>query len=328
MPRALPPPVQVRFAGLCQPATAVLAESLIAFGRWTEEHIATHLPVVVCYPTEISHRLDVLKGYLAAGGWPAEVPADAIGTVRAIVEQMMPRVEAEIARGVRLMAAAAIRDDGSRAVAVRDQALSIFLASKMLATARVLRSHLLVGEPTLDWGAAFDEMAPVYSDRLIYGLSFLAREPHGWAGWTDADLVVGGRRHRLFAPICPEPEETINVETLPPEDVRRLIIPQLLGSDVDKPLSLFTIRRLAFEPWETFTPDLVLRAEVFVDAETCTDHRRAKAYITKIAADRIVSRLQQIPPMERRRQLLSMTTSLDAVSFDVADQVAAKVPFD
>ena len=152
MPRALPPPVQVRFAGLCQPATAVLAESLIAFGRWTEEHIATHLPVVVCYPTEISHRLDVLKGYLAAGGWPAEVPADAIGTVRAIVEQMMPRVEAEIARGVRLMAAAAIRDDGSRAVAVRDQALSIFLASKMLATARVLRSHLLVGEPTLGLG--------------------------------------------------------------------------------------------------------------------------------------------------------------------------------
>jgi phosphoglycerate-specific signal transduction histidine kinase len=71
---------------------------------------------------EISHRLKVLKGYLAAGGWPPKVPAGAIATVRAIVEQMMPRVEAEIARGVRLMAAAAIRDDGSRAVTVRDQA--------------------------------------------------------------------------------------------------------------------------------------------------------------------------------------------------------------
>jgi hypothetical protein len=87
---------------------------------------------------EISHRLKVLKGYLAAGGWPLKVPAGVIATVRAIVEQMMPRVEAEIARGVRLMAAAAIRDDGSRAVTVRDQAISIFLASKMLATARVL----------------------------------------------------------------------------------------------------------------------------------------------------------------------------------------------
>src|SRR5271165_2442414 len=108
MPNALPPPAQVRFASLYQPDISMLAESLVPFGRWSEEHIAAHLPVVVSYPAEISQRLKVLEGYLAPGGWPPNVPSDAMATIRAIVEQMMPTLEAVIARGVRLMAAAAI----------------------------------------------------------------------------------------------------------------------------------------------------------------------------------------------------------------------------
>jgi hypothetical protein len=181
----------------------------------------------------------------------------------------------------------------------------------------------------LAWGAEFYEMASVFSGRLIYGLSFLAREPHGWAGWTDADLLVGEGRYRLFAPICPKPEDTIKVENLPAEEVRRLIIPQLLRSDLSEKPSFRTIRRLAFETWATFTHNLTLRHEVFVDAETCSDHQHAKAYITRIAADRIVSRLQQIPPKERWRQFLKITISLDySVSHDVAGLVRKKVPFD
>ncbi len=328
MPSTLPPPVQVRFTSLYQPDMPALAESLIPFGRWSEEHIAAHLPVAVSYPAEISQRLKVLEGYIAPGGWPPQVSSDAIGTIRAIVKQMMPQVEADIAQGVRLTAAAATRDDGSRAVAVRDQVLSTFLASKMLATARALRSYMLVGEPTLDWGSEFHEMAGVFSDRLIYGLSFLTREPHGWAGWTDADLWVDDRRYRLFAPICPEPGATIKAKTLSPEDVQRLIIPQVLCPEMYGQSSFSTIQRLAFEAWATLKPGLILRDGVFVDAETCSDHQHARAYITRIMADRIVSRLQQIPPKGRWQLFLKMTISLDSVSNEVADQVREKVPFD
>jgi hypothetical protein len=126
---AVPLPVQVRFASLYEPDMSALAESLIPFGRWGEENIAADLPVVVSYPPEISQRLKVLEGYLAPGGWPPKVPSDAIETMRAIVEQRIPNVKAEIARGVRQMAAAAVRDDGSRAVAVRDEALSATIHS-------------------------------------------------------------------------------------------------------------------------------------------------------------------------------------------------------
>ena len=65
---------------------------------------------------------------------------------------------------------------------------------------------------------------------------------------------------------------------------------------------------------------------MFADAETCASHLHAKAYITRIAADRIASRLQQIPPKERWRELLRMTMSLGSVSFDVAARVKEKLP--
>jgi hypothetical protein len=74
MPSTLPPPAQVRFAGLYQPDMSALNESLIPFGRWSEEHVATHLPVSVSYPVEVSQRLKDLEGYLIAGGWPPNVP--------------------------------------------------------------------------------------------------------------------------------------------------------------------------------------------------------------------------------------------------------------
>lgn len=322
MPNALPPPVRVQYTSLYQPDISVLAESFVPFGRWSEEHIAAQLPVVVSYPTEISQRLKVLEGYLAPGGWPRKVPRNAIETVHVIVEQMMPILEAEIARGVRLVAAAAIRDDGSRAIAVRNQALSSFLASQMLATARALYSYRLVGEAVLDWGAEFYDMRTVYSIRLIHGLSFLARQPHGWAGWTDADLWIEERGYRLFAPICPEPGDSIDADTLSPEEVHRLIIPQLLLSHP----SFLTVRRLAFEPWATFK--LVLRNGVFVDAETFTDHYNAKAYITRIAADRIVPYLQKIPLRERSRLFLEMNRSLYPLSEDIEERITTMLPFD
>lgn len=326
MPKLVPPPVQVRFTGLYQPDMSALAESLVPFGRWSEEHIAAHLPVVVSYPTKIAQRLKVLEGYLAPGGWPPQVPSDAMRTMHSIVEQMMPQVEAEITRGVRLMAAAAIRDDGSRAAAVRDEVLSTFLASKMLATARTLQAFRLVGEPILEWGAEFYEMSSVYSNRLIYGLSFLAHEPHGWAGWTDADLWVEEERCRLFAPICPAPRNAIDKESFLPEDVRRLIIPQLLCPEIGH-LSFFTIRRLVFEPWATFLPHLILRDEIFIDAETCKDHSNAKAYVARIAAGRIASQLQQIPSNERWREFIRLSIPHGSLSFDIAGLVKEKISF-
>lgn len=328
MPRDIPPPAQVRFVSLYEPDTATLADSLVPFGRWSERSISELLPVAVSYPSEISQRLAVLKGYLTAGGWPAQVHTDAISTVRYLVEKMMSDIEAEITQAVRLMAAAARRDDGSCAVAERDQVLASFLASKMLATARMLRDYQLIGEPPLDWGAEFYDMGPVRSDRLIYGLSFVGRDPHGWAGWTDADLHIGGARYRIFVPICPKPEDPVRLMTLVPEDFRRLIVPQLLCSNLNDKLPLFMLRKLVLGTWGTLERDLVLREEYFVDGETYSDHPHAKDYVTRIAADRIISFLHGLPKEERAKEFFRIEFSFDSLSHEVAERVWKELPSD
>lgn len=326
----LPPPVQVRFSALYEPDMARLGESLIPFGRWSEEHVAANLPVVVSYPAEISGRLEVLKSYLTDGGWPPGVSWQASDAVRELL-RMMPHEDAGIARGVRLVVAAAIRDDGSRAPDVRDKVLSIFLASKMLAVARVLKSCVLTGELPLEWGAEFYEMKTVWSSRLIFGLAFITHNYRAWAGWTDADLTLDAERYRLFIPICPalelERENELDEKFFfSREEILRIILPQLLGADSKSP-SYLTIRRLAFEPHESLERNLILRHEVFVDAETCTDHPNAKEYVARIASDRIAFRLQQIPVNERMRSFILMTHQYPP-SLGVATRVRKKVDFE
>ncbi len=300
-----------------------LAQTIAPFGRWSENHIAADLPVAVSYPAEISKRLGVLRRYLTVGGWPPNIPSEAIDTVRGIVKGMMSDVELEIVQAVRLIAAATIRDDGSRATDVRDEVLSVFLASKMLATARALMDHMLIGEPPLEWGEEFCELKPIFSPRLILGLAFIARSFLGWAGWTNADLHLGDNRYRLFAPICPEPEREST--TLSQGEVRRVIIPQLLGTG--KSLSYETIGDLLFKEAMQSERDLILRYEIFIDAQTCSDHRNAKAYIERIAADRIISRLLEMPTSERWHKFILMTLPINS-SLEVVERVKDKVSFD
>lgn len=221
------------------------------------------------------------------------------------------------------MAAAAIRDDGSRAAADRDKILTIFLESKMLATARALQGNRLIGEPFPDWGAEFYEMSQVFSPRLIYGLSFIARSPYDWAGWADADFHIRGERYRIFTPICPGPSDSIEIRVMGP-DVRQLIIPQLLQSNFSKP-SYSVVRSVLFDPWEALSRNLVQRDEVFVDAETYSDHPNAKSYVKRIAADRIASRLLQLPSKDRWEHLLRMTMPLGSLQYEISRLVKERL---
>lgn len=190
----------------------------------------------------------------------------------------------------------------------------------MLATARMLHAAQLIGE-NLDWGAEFNELGTDRSGQLICALSFLTREPHGWAGWTDADFTVDRTRYRLFVPIWPEPEIAIRVDALPPEEVQRLIVPQLLSSDSRGKPSILTIQRLIFEPWDTMARYLFRRDEVYVDLETYSSHYNARAYVIRIAADRIASRLERIPLPELQRRIWELTGASDPLAFNVAERV-------
>ncbi|MHC4049180.1 hypothetical protein [Bradyrhizobium sp. 25ACV] len=324
MAKQLPPPVQVKFVSLYEPDMATLAATLIPFGRWSEENIAEHLLVEVSLPAEISQRLKVLEGYLAPGGWPRHVATDAAEHVRGIVERMIPAAKAEIAQGVRLMAAAAIRDDGSRAADIRDEILSSFLAAKALAIARALRACTLVGESHLQWGPEFYEFATAYSDRVIHGLSFLAREPDGWAGWTDADLHIWNYHYRLYIPICPRPESTKDLKRFSDHDVRQLLLPQLLCTAAP----YLAIRRVIFEPWETISSDLIKRGEQYIDTERCIGDSDSKAHIVRIAADRIAAYLQNIPADDREYELFKLTRSAGPLSSEIEERGLKLIPLD
>ncbi len=313
------PPVQVRFAGLYEPDIEVLTESLIPYGRWSEEHLASELPVDVQYPAQISERMAVLSDYLAPGRWPDSVPVEAMSTTRYIIEFMIPNVTAEIVRGIRLMVAAAIRDDGSRAVVIRDQVHLVFLSSMVLALARSLKAYVLISENDLDWGEEFYEMKRVYSPNIIYGLSYIARRFGHWDGWTDADFHEEFKHHRLFVPILTEYDfgDPEPISWYSPDDVRRLIIPQLLSIEA---INYKTIQRLIFEPMK-LRRHLVERNEQFVDSETCSDHSDAINYIIRIASDRIISRLLETPESERWRAYIKLTARTLSISPDIARRV-------
>ncbi|TPI54207.1 hypothetical protein FJ420_30615 [Mesorhizobium sp. B3-1-3] len=330
MADALPSPVRVQFEDLYTPDVSALNDSLIPYGRWSEAHIATQLPVVLVWPPKILKRIDVLNGYLAVGGWPSRVSTDAWQTMHDIVHQMIPLVQNEIISGIRLMAAAAIRDDGSRAVAIRDQVLSSFLASKMFSTARALTNYILEEESPLDWGDEFSGLHPIYSNNLIHGLSFLARDAHNWAGWTDADLWLGERddRFRLFVPICPKPGDSNDAYSLSPGEVRQLIIPQLLGSGRSDQFTRDHIRQVAFEPWRSVSHGLILRDEIFVDSRTFSASHGSKDEIVAVVADRTLAWLSQFPPDDRRRQFLKMERSLKPVSIEVVALIRQTTAFD
>jgi hypothetical protein len=65
---------------------------------------------------------------------------------------------------------------------------------------------------------------------------------------------------------------------------------------------------------------------VFIDAEKCSDHVHAKAYIARIAADRIISRLQETSPSERWREFMKITIPIDhSVNTDVLRRVKEQV---
>jgi hypothetical protein len=325
MPNELPLPVEVRFGSLYRPNESLLTESLVPFGMWSDRHIAAELPVKITYPLEISERLKVLKGYMDSNVWPAGSPIFASEAVQETIEKVMPRAEAEIAHGVRTMAAAAIRDDGSRAVIPRNEVLMSFLAAKMLAIARSLCGSQFAVEARLQWGDEFSKIPPASSNEIIHGISFLEREPHGWAGWTEADMHIDYERYRIFIPICPRLDEAVSIDTLAPEQVRRFIVPQLLRLYPRDQPTFSTIRRLISEPWSNLSTGLVLRDEVFVDSETFSRHPEAKAYVVRIAADRIASRLKHLPPNEQPREIFRLTHSILSVSFEVSSLVQERL---
>lgn len=91
---------------------------------WSDRHIAAELPVKITYPLEISEHLKVLNEYIDSNVWPAGAPIYARESIRETMEKIMPRAEAEITHGVRTTAAAAICDDGSRAVIPRNEVLT------------------------------------------------------------------------------------------------------------------------------------------------------------------------------------------------------------
>jgi hypothetical protein len=153
-------------------------------------------------------------------------------------------------------------------------------------------------------------MAPMHSDHLIYGLAFIARPLKGWAGWTDADLTAMGRRYRVFAPICPEPEigPTVQMDELSPDDVVRFVAPQLLGR-LNEQVHFRSVAQLIHEMPSDFWHRFTYRWGTFVDSERCSNDPEAKMRIEQLAARRIAQKLWKIPEANRRRALFQLTAN-------------------
>ena len=297
-------PVQVRFFDVASPDMATLNATLIPYGRLSETQIATVLPVEVHWPQAVTDRVAVLESY-GNGSAPPGTTSATVESVQRFVSDSIPAATDDIVSAIRLMAAAAIRDDGSRAVTERSAILVAYLEAKALAMVRTLGSYVLTTEPLIDWGDAFESVGRVHSPRTIYGLAMLARTVGTWAGWTDADLRINGNQHRVWAPILAETPNYNVDKSLTPEEIQAMFVPQLLEN---RQISPEGIRAIAFGPWTYFWRDLTFRDEVFIDRESCADQFTSRQVIAQIISDRVEQRLLAAPVAERKkmRLLLSM----------------------
>jgi len=222
-----PSPVQVRFDGIAAPDMAALNTTLIPYARLSDAQLATVLPVEVHWPLMVADRIAVLERY-AAGDAPPGTTDATVESVRNIVRETIPNAVDDIVRAVRLIAAAAIRDDGSRAVNERTAILATYLEAKALAMVRTLGTYVLKTEASIDWGEQFAGLGYVYSPRVIFGLVMIGRRVGTWAGWTDADYWIDHLHPRIWAPILADTPDHHANRKFTAEEIQLLFVPQLL----------------------------------------------------------------------------------------------------
>jgi hypothetical protein len=281
--------------------------------------------VNVTLPEPISDRVRVMTGYLEPGAWPPQCDPRAIETMQSLVS-FIPMYGQEIVKAIRTTAAATIRDDGSRAVAVRDRVLLAYLRAMATALARTLLTYTLVGESPLPWLSSFVGCGNVYSPNVIYGLAYHAARETTFAGWTDADLFLNDRRLRFFAPICPSPGEADVEGTYGSGTIEKLIVPQLLETSYEPGETHLHVRRLLLEPWTAVNARIIRRDEFYIDSVACKDRSEARACILEVAADRLVRALAALPLHERLDAMAKSIASAGPLQLPLFDAVSRSFP--
>lgn len=285
------------------PDIVALNTTLIPYARMSDVQIAAVLPVDVHWPDIVADRIAVLELYTTGRAPPGTVEAT-IQSIRNILRETIPRATDDVVRAVRLAAAAAIRDDGSRAVRERTTILATYLEAKALAMVRMLGSYALTTEPAIDWGKEFASLGHVFSPDVIYGLAMIAPRFGTWAGWTDADFWTGHLHPRIWAPILADAPNHRADREFTPEEILLLFAPQLLEH---WQATCEMVRALIFGPWTCFKRDLSLRDERFLDLESIDDQSSSGKVIAHFVANRILQHLSTAPAAERPRLRMELT---------------------
>jgi hypothetical protein len=277
---------------------------------------------------EFTERTAVLSEYLRSDQWPCVVEDRTKEQSRWVAEKLLPDLAADLQRAVRVMTAATIEEDGSNNQPARDIVLEYYIKSKTFATLRVLMSFWLHDEPLPDWGEHYRNLAHLWGNRVINGLTWITNEQYSWTFWTDADFYVGGKndrqnRIRIFVPQM-FGRGLDDIKTLNKEDCWRLLLPQIL-SDETKDVSYYEIHRLlsisGADLWELLT----VRGEVMIETESHNSGTvSADARATRIVAERIAQKLKALPLDERQRALFRYTAT--GILKDLWEKVIDLVP--
>lgn len=299
-----PTSAKIEFGPDLKPRMGKLSDSLVQFGMWSDEHLAQDMPIQVQLPEIILKRVERLNSYLTAESWPKEVPVDAKKSIYDVVNKIIPVALDEISCAVRQVVASTLRDDGSRAVSERDRILDSYLSAKALALARALDAYWLIGEEPWSLKQRFRRFKTVWSPRIVYGLAPIFSEIGAWSGWTEADFHILGRHQRVYLPILSVIASENDLSKLERLDLLALLVPQIVEQ---RKCSYEALNGIIFDYEKSFCTNLMYRDEVFLDAETYTDHHHAKKYIERIAATKLAEKLETIEVhSERDIELLKL----------------------
>lgn len=300
----------VVFADIGSVDTQRLCDSLRRFGKWRALRIEINMPVSVELPSAIRMALETL--------YQRSTKPDSADYAR----HLEKRFVSELEHGVRTLAAAAIRPDGSRAFSERDDALDVYLKSQCIALARALLAILPDGKARDGFRSSMPGLIPSQRFSIIDGLVHVIQNTRNWKGWTDADLLVGSERFRLNSPIG----VTVNCSMFrwvdySIEEVRRIFVPQMLSYCAGRSRSFEAIGGVFLCPFEKDTK-LMDRNEFFLDWNvTGLDSEKSKAEIVGLIVSEIESRTTHLDETSRQLQRELLTIGLGALGPEVRSRL-------
>lgn len=229
--------VLVRFNSLVEPDMETFRQTMQTFRHWSDEKMWS-VPVELRIPQPIQTQIDDTRAFRHTDSWNSpKIGEDARQQHIKICDERLPAFLSNTAEGVQTL----IHHYGFARRGRLELVVRRYLMSRMTTLCRLLLDFRLIGMATPQWEPLFAQFSHVWSDWVMYGLSYVCfLDGDERFLWIDTDgrdtsttIIWPQDRFRLYAPSELLVSRTHD-EAITPDQFDRFFAIQLLEAELDK----------------------------------------------------------------------------------------------